>query len=235
MRSFFIILAIFIETAVYAIVAMLHMFLWRNDETFYAFTRSWARLTLRIAGIHVSAIGAENIRPGERYVYVSNHASLFDIPVIIASVPDNIRIMYKRQLARIPIFGWCVRMSPFIAIDRERSRDASDVLESIVATMSSGSSVLVFPEGTRSENGEVGAFRRGAFVLALRSGKPLVPLSLLGTATILPKNTRRVQGGKVFVRIGPPIHAPEFSTREQEKEMMANVRQIIVNNVNLPS
>lgn len=125
-------------------------------------------------------------------------------------------------------------MSPFIAIDRERSRDASDVLDTIVATMASGSSVLVFPEGTRSEDGEVGAFRRGAFVLALRSGKPLVPLSLLGTKTILPKNTKRVQGGEVEVRIDPPIHAPEVSTREQEKEMMSSVRQIIVNNVNLP-
>lgn len=233
MRSWLTIGIILVITALYAIAVMIHMLLWRDKDVFFVFTRSWSRVVLFIAGIHVAVKGAEDLVPAERYVYVANHASLFDIPVILANVPDNIRIMYKRELERIPLFGWCLRMSPFIAIDRERSRDASDVLDAIVATMSHGSSVLVFPEGTRTTDGSVAAFRRGAFVLAVRSGKPIVALSLAGTSSIMPKQSSRIQGGDVAVIVGQPIHLPHSISRDDEKELMVSVREIIVNNVDL--
>ncbi|MBK7033560.1 MAG: 1-acyl-sn-glycerol-3-phosphate acyltransferase [Ignavibacteria bacterium] len=177
MRTWLILAVIFVVTALYAVVAMMHMILFRNEEVFFAYSRSWSKLLLWFSNVHVTMEGASALRPGERHIYVSNHASLFDIPVILANVPDNVRIMYKRELRKIPIFGWCLRFSPYIAIDRERSREASDVLDSVVETLSTGSSVLVFPEGTRSEDGKVGVFRRGAFALAVRSGRTIVPLS----------------------------------------------------------
>ncbi|MBC8124832.1 MAG: 1-acyl-sn-glycerol-3-phosphate acyltransferase, partial [Candidatus Kapabacteria bacterium] len=77
---------------------MIHMFLWRNHDVFYAYTRSWARFVLKISRVKVTLLGAENIKSSERYVYIANHASLFDIPVLAACIPDNIRIMYKREL-----------------------------------------------------------------------------------------------------------------------------------------
>lgn len=231
MRTWLILAVIFVVTALYAVVAMMHMILFRNEEVFFAYSRSWSKLLLWFSNVHVTMEGASALRPGERHIYVSNHASLFDIPVILANVPDNVRIMYKRELRKIPIFGWCLRFSPYIAIDRERSREASDVLDSVVETLSTGSSVLVFPEGTRSEDGNVGVFRRGAFALAVRSGRTIVPLSLTGTAGILPKKTRHIQGGNVTLRIDAPIAVPQPATREIEKGLMAQVRQIIVNNV----
>jgi 1-acyl-sn-glycerol-3-phosphate acyltransferase len=223
----FILAVIFIVTAFYATAVIVHMVLWRNDDVFFVYARSWSRFLLRIAGITVRTEGANNLPPGMRAIYVANHASLFDIPVILAHVPDNVRIMYKRELERIPVFGWCLRRSPFIAIDRERSREAADVLETVVSTMRTGSSVLVFPEGTRSEDGHVQAFRRGAFTLAVRSGRPIVPLALIGTASILPKGTKRINGGVVTLRIGAPIEVPSEATRAEEKELMSTVRQII--------
>ncbi|MBK6291928.1 MAG: 1-acyl-sn-glycerol-3-phosphate acyltransferase [Ignavibacteria bacterium] len=231
MRTWLILAVIFVVTALYAVVAMMHMILFRNEEVFFAYSRSWSKLLLWFSNVHVTMEGASALRPGERHIYVSNHASLFDIPVILANVPDNVRIMYKRELRKIPIFGWCLRFSPYIAIDRERSREASDVLDSVVETLSTGSSVLVFPEGTRSEDGNVGVFRRGAFALAVRSGRTIVPLSLTGTAGILPKKTRHIQGGNVTLRIDAPIAVPQPATREIEKGLMAQVRQIIANNV----
>ncbi|MCX6140031.1 MAG: lysophospholipid acyltransferase family protein [Candidatus Kapabacteria bacterium] len=231
MKTWFILVVIFFVTAVYAVTVMIHMFLWKNYDLFFAYTRSWSRFVLKISGVRVTTQGAELLAPGERFVYVANHASLFDIPVILAHVPDNVRIMYKRELEKIPIFGWCVRMSPFIAIDRDRGRDASDVLQSTVETLRCGSSVLIFPEGTRSDDGHVGMFRRGAFTLAARSGRPIVALSLIGTASILPKKTRHIRGGNVILHIDAPVLVPAELSREEERDLMARVRQIIVNTV----
>jgi 1-acyl-sn-glycerol-3-phosphate acyltransferase len=231
MRTWLILAVIFVVTALYATVAMIHMILFRNDEVFFVYARSWSKLLLWFSNVHVTTEGASVLRPGERHIYVSNHASLFDIPVILANVPDNVRIMYKRELRNIPIFGWCLRFSPYIAIDRERSREASDVLDAVVDTLSTGSSVLVFPEGTRSEDGRVGVFRRGAIALAVRSGRTIVPLSLIGTSGILPKKTRHIQGGNVTLKIDVPITVPQPATREIEKGLVAKVRQIIANNV----
>ena len=230
-RTWFIIFVVFLVTAAYGTAVMIHMFLWKNHDVFYAYTRSWARFVLKISRVQVVTVGTDEIRPEERYVYIANHASLFDIPVLIAAVPDNFRIIYKRELQKIPIFGWCIRMSPFIAIDRERSRDAVDVLDTVSQTMRQGSSVLIFPEGTRSDSGIVGEFRRGAFSLAARSGRSIIPISIVGTRNTLPKKTRHIQGGLVTIHVGSPITVPEVTTREAERNLMEHVRQIISNTV----
>lgn len=235
MRMWFTLAAVFLVTAAYSIAVMLHMVLWRNEEVFYEYARSWSRLLLRMCGIRVTLIGRDELDPTARYIYVANHASLFDIPVILASVPDNVRIMYKRELERIPVFGWALKISPFIAIERERAREAADVLQKVVATMAAGSSVLVFPEGTRSVDGNVGTFRRGAFSLAVRSERQIVPLALKGTAAILPKKTRKINGGDVSVRIFPPVTVPTAPTRNDELRLLTDVRQIIASAVDSQS
>lgn len=188
-----------------------------------------------MCGINAHLDGRDLLDPTKRYVYVANHASLFDIPLILALVPDNVRIMYKRELERIPIFGWALKISPFIGIERERAREAADVLQKVVDTMASGSSVLVFPEGTRSEDGNVGVFRRGAFSLAVRSGRQIVPLALKGTGAILPKKSRRIHGGNVSLQIFAPVTVPTAPTRADELRLLTDVRQIIASAVDSQS
>lgn len=233
MRTWFTIGVIFIVTALYALVVMVHMFLWRNPDVFFLYARSWAKLLLRISRVHVTLSGTEHLDATKRYIFCSNHASLFDIPVIVANVPDNIRIMYKRELERIPIFGWCLRLSPLIAIDRQRSREASDTLNTVISSLATGPSVLVFPEGTRSSDGSVGEFRRGAFSIAVRSGRQIIPLALVGTSSILAKGARNLRGGVVELKIMPAIAAPVNPTRDVELDLMNGVRQIITEAVDL--
>ncbi|MBU3700129.1 MAG: 1-acyl-sn-glycerol-3-phosphate acyltransferase [Candidatus Kapabacteria bacterium] len=231
MRTWLIILALVVVTVVYAVAVTLHMLLWRNPDVYFAYARAWSRLVLRWSGVKVIVEGHEHLVPAERYVYASNHASMFDIPVILAFVPDNVRIMYKKELERVPFFGWSLAVSPFIAIDRSRTRQAAAVLDEVTSTLRQGSSVLVFPEGTRSADGRVQEFRRGAFSLAVKSERQIVPVALIGTASILPKGTRRLRGGTVHVRIFPPIDVPASATREEEKGLMVRVHDIIAHAV----
>lgn len=226
MRTWVLLPIIFAVTVVYAIAVMVHMLLFRDKAVFYRYARGWSRMLLRIAGVTVELRGEHNIDPTVRYVYVANHSSLFDIPVALASVPDNIRIMYKRELNKIPVFGWCLALSPFIPVDRADGRDAMAKLEATIASMRDGTSVLVFPEGTRSEEGKLGEFKRGAFVLAARSGKPLVPLAILGSAKILPARKLRLTKGTVAIIVGAPLHAAGIS-RADEMNMLGKVRSIL--------
>lgn len=235
MRSILVIIAIAVVTVVYATAVMIHMALFRDRDVFHTYARSWSRILLKLAGVRVELRGIGHLSVVERYIYVANHASLFDIPVLLAYVPDNIRIMYKRELGAIPIFGWCLRMSPFIPIDRRKSREAADALDAVVATMRDGASVVVFPEGTRSDDGRVGEFKRGAFTLAARSGKPLVPVALEGTAAIMPARGRRINPGTVIVHIERPVILPQPASRADEMQAMEQVRTMIAEHVTLQS
>ena len=226
MRKWFLVTLIFGITVVYALTVMAHMLLFRDKAVFYLYARSWSRLLLRVSGVKVDIRGTENLDVRTRYVYVANHNSLFDIPVVLACVPDNIRIMYKRELNKIPVFGWCLALSPFIALDRADGRDAMVKLDATIASMREGTSVLVFPEGTRSKNGMLGEFKRGAFVLAARSGKPLVPLAILGSAAILPARKTELNKGTVILMINAPVMLAG-SSRADEMKALNVVRTII--------
>jgi len=224
LRSLFALVGIAIVTLFYSIAVMAHMLLFRDRAVFFLYARSWSRILLVLAGIHVELQGGQHLDARQRYVYVANHASLFDIPVLLATVPDNIRIMYKRELGRIPVFGWGLRLSPFIAIDRERSRDAAAQLDATIASMGSGASVVVFPEGTRSADGTLGSFRRGAFALAARSGRPIVPVVLSGTASIMQARSFRLRPGPVMCTVLPPVDVAQPATRAIEVQTLNAVR-----------
>jgi 1-acyl-sn-glycerol-3-phosphate acyltransferase len=167
------------------------------------------------------------------YVYIANHSSLFDIPVVLATLPDNIRIMYKKELEKIPVFGLALKMSPFIAVVRERSREASGTLDAVVETMSKGSSVLVFPEGTRSDDGMPGPFRRGAIAIAVRSGTAIVPVVIEGTSRILPNGSSHLRSGKATLTIHEPVRVPGALDRVQEQALVHNLRSIFVEQLSL--
>lgn len=232
MRTLFVISAIVIITTCYAVTIIIHIFLFRDNSVFFFYTKSWGRILLRLSGVKLQVVGEHNIEPGKRYVYVANHSSLFDIPIVFAGIPDNVRIMYKRELERIPVFGWCLNMSPLISINRSRHRDAADVLASIVTSLSSGASVLLFPEGTRSIDGTVGTFRRGAVTIASDSQTPVIPVSIIGASRVLPARSKRIRGGVVKVIIGAPVQIDAEISRTDERDVTNKLRDIISANVN---
>ncbi|MBK9249986.1 MAG: 1-acyl-sn-glycerol-3-phosphate acyltransferase [Ignavibacteria bacterium] len=216
-------LAVGILTVYYSIIVIVKMLGKSDTSMYFKYSRAWSRRLLSVCGVTVKVSGAELLPKGESRVYVVNHASLFDIPVRLASLDDNIRIMYKKELEKIPIFGWNIKLSPFIAVQRESVSNAMESINTAIEAISHGESVIIFAEGTRSKDGNLQAFKRGAFYLAARSNKPIVPIILKGTHSILPKETLKFNEGEVQLVIKEPLRIASELSRAQEKELMQTV------------
>lgn len=199
----------------------------QKNYDFFTHFRSWAMHTLKICQVTLEVEGRELLKKDQSYVYVSNHASLMDIPVVVAGLNDKIRIIYKRELERIPFMGWLMARSPLIAINRADAKDAMASIEEAVNAVKSGESVVVFAEGTRSKDGTLGDFKRGAFVLAARAGKPIVPVTIIGSNVVLPNGSLRFKKGTVKLIIHEPIIPPNPLNRTDEKKLMQQVHTAV--------
>lgn len=198
----------------------------KNDRVFHALARGWARSTLKICGVKVHVRGLEKVDMKRNYVYVSNHASMFDIPAIIASIPDQIRIVFKKELHWIPIFGWGLKYGSYISIDRSRGPAAMKSLEEAVEKIRTGASVLLYAEGTRTLDGKLQTFKRGAFNLAVKAGVPVVPLTVNGSFTLLPKRSVVIHPGEVGLVLESPIEI-KGNGKETELRLMEEVHTAI--------
>lgn len=203
----------------------------RDFALFYKYGYFFAEAMLRLSGSTLEVQGYERLNENETYVFVANHTSLFDIPALWVAVGKRIRIriLYKRELESIPIFGWALRCSPFISIKRERPRDGMKRILEAAEAVRHGSSAVVFAEGTRSRTGKLQSFKRGAFTIAARSGKPIVPVSIIGSHTILPAGSLRLHPGVIRVVIGEPIQTSQYAVddRNAEKALMHRVHEAV--------
>ncbi len=202
----------------------------REGRLFHALARFWARAVLFVCGVRVHVTGLENLDRSRNYVYVSNHASMFDIPAIIAGIPDQIRIVYKKELEVIPFFGWGLKWGNYIGIDRGRGVKAMKSLEEAVLKIREGASVLLYAEGTRTMDGKLQPFKRGAFNLAVRAGVPVVPLTVNGSFRLLPKHSIQVRAGKVELVLERPIAVTGNDGKEAELQLMERVHRAIARN-----
>lgn len=202
----------------------------REGRLFHALARGWAHTTLHVCGVSVRVQGLEHLAPGRNYVYVSNHASMFDIPAIIAGIPDQIRIIYKKELERIPIFGWGLKWGSYIGIDRSRGPDAMKSLEEAARKIRDGASVLLYAEGTRTLDGKLQPFKRGAFNLAVKAGVPVIPLAVNGTFNILRKHSFAIRPGKAELILDRPIDIGDDRGKETEMRLMERVHTAIKRN-----
>ncbi len=171
-----------------------------------AVIRLWSRILVWVAGIRLKVEGLENIQKGQSYIVIGNHQSHMDIPVTVTALPLPIRIMSKKELFKIPVFGWGMRSVGILEIDRSNRKRAIETLsqaEGII--LKNRLSILAFPEGTRSKDGKIHAFKKGPFILAINTQLPVLPISISGTRKILPKGTLKLKGGKVLVKIHSPI------------------------------
>ncbi|HUN67055.1 MAG TPA: lysophospholipid acyltransferase family protein [Bacteroidota bacterium] len=208
----------------------------REKKYFRRFSRLHARGTLALAGLRLTVEGAEKLDPDQSYVYVANHASLFDIPVVLAGIPDDVRIIYKKELHYVPIFGWGLKLGgAFIAINRKSGTEARRSLDAAIEKIGQGASVLLFAEGTRSVDGMLQPFKRGPFNLALRAGVPVVPVTINGTHQIMQKGTFRLRPGPISIVIGTPIAADGDAGRESEMILRTRVREAIEQTYRNPS
>jgi 1-acyl-sn-glycerol-3-phosphate acyltransferase len=190
----------------------------------------WAKQLLAISFIKLKVIGVETINDDQNYIYISNHSSLFDILIALATIPSNIRFVAKKQIFRIPIFGWTMFMAGYISIDRSRSIKAMRSLEKAASKIRKGISVIMFADGTRSKDGSVQPFKRGAFLLAAKTKVTIIPVTINGAEKILPKSTLRLSGGRVEIIFGEQIPTLSIDTKNDEIELLEKVRNVIIKN-----
>ena len=199
----------------------------RTGRLYHYLARGWARIALFACGIQVKVKGLKKVDPDRHYVYVSNHASIFDIPVLIAGIPNQIRILYKKVLEVIPIIGWCLSWGSYIGIDRRGKTEAVKSLEQAAKKICEGASVLLYAEGTRTLDGKLQPFKRGAFNLAVKAGVPVVPLTINGTFNILRKHSISVRPGTAELILESPIDINGKGGKDAELKLLEQVHSAI--------
>lgn len=189
--------------------------------------RAWARLLMRGILCRVRLKGGENLEPEQSYVFAGNHASALDIPALQSVMPKNFRWMAKKELFSIPLFGPALKAVGNIPVDRSDSRQAMRGLILAAQRVRDGASVVIFPEGTRSEDGQLLPFKSGGFLLAIKSGRPVVPFYLHGTRQAMANDRFLLDPGPIEVILGAPIPVEGRQPAERE-ELSALVRQRIL-------
>ncbi len=177
--------------------------------------RTWGTLLVKAAGIDLRVENVERIDRHQRYILVANHYSYLDIPCIVAAVPQPIRFMAKVSLFKIPIFGWALDRAGFIPIDRKNRRTAVKSFDLAADRIRKGNTIVIFPEEGRTRTRELLPFQRGAFLLALKSEKTIVPIAIDSTFDVFPVGAKRIRPGVVTVRIGTPIVTAGRSLRDK--------------------
>jgi 1-acyl-sn-glycerol-3-phosphate acyltransferase len=189
--------------------------------------RLWSRWILWASGTRVRIHGFQNVHEERPQIIASNHQSWYDVFAIAANLPGAFKFVAKKELGRIPFFGWGWRAAGHISIDRSNTQAAIRSLEKAEEAMRrQHAKVVIFPEGTRSPSGDLLPFKKGAFMLALHSGVEIVPAGVSGGRTILRKGDWRIHKGEITLRFGEPIPSAQYNvdTRDQ---LVTRVRAVV--------
>lgn len=229
---FFLIPAISLYTIVLGAGSIVSSLFDRRGYFAHGCARAWSRLILKTTGVRVTVEGLDLLMPGTTYVFVSNHQSIYDIPVIFASLPYQLRIIAKASLARFPVLGWHLWRGGHLFVDR-KNPDRSGILKRWRALVSAGLSLIIFAEGTRSWTGRVARFKAGSFLLAIEAGLPLVPLAVIGTRRVMPKGRLRTEPAVVALVVHQPIQPPvlDAPTIEDARRLATRVHEIVAGTV----
>lgn len=222
------------------IIVLLSLIFDRSGNSIHSIGGLWSRILLFLSGAAVDIKGAEHLLKDKPQILASNHQGAFDILALQAFIPIQFRWVAKMSLFKIPLVGWSMSLAGYIGIERTRAGSAYKSIEEAAEKIKNGTSVLIFPEGTRSRSGELLPFKRGSFLLAVKSGVPVIPISIKGTRDIMKKGSILIKPGLIKVVIGEPIQIisphPEDASPlpksgegriDDEKVLMDKVRQAI--------
>jgi len=225
---FYLIPAISIYTIVLGAASIVSSLFDRRGYFAHDCARAWSWLILKTTGVRVRVEGLDRITPGTTYIFVSNHQSIYDIPVIFASLPYQLRIIAKASLARFPVLGWHLRRGGHLFVDR-RHPDRAGILARWRALVSEGLSLIIFAEGTRSWDGHTAPFKAGSFLLAIEAGLPIVPLAVIGTRQVMPKGRLQTEPADVELIVHAPIQPPviEKPTVHDAKALADRVHAVV--------
>lgn len=209
-RSVFVTVSIAIVAIVVGLPLLLYVSITGDIDPLYRAGLRSVVWIARVAGLRTRVEGLENIPP-RTCLFAANHTSNADPPAIVGAIPRRIAILAKKSLFAIPIVGTAFRLAKFVPVDRGNAERAAASIEAAAEKMKQGVSFLIYPEGTRSPDGRLLPFRRGAFVLAIKAGVPVVPVACSGAHRIVPKNSYHITPGEVVVRFCPAVDAAEYS------------------------
>ncbi len=200
-----------------------------SENRIHKIATLWAKILLLISNTKVEVIGKENVRRSKPQIFMANHQSDFDILIVLGHIPGQFRWIAKKELFSIPIFGAAMKTAGYIEIDRDNHEKAMQSLDEAALRIREGKSVMSFPEGTRSRDGEIKAFKQGIFHLAIKSGVPIIPVSIIGSGQIMPKRSLKITPGRVKIVIGKPVDVRSY-TIETRHELIDKVRKVIIAN-----
>ena len=216
-----------LTTTLTALITIL-FFPWKNAYWLNRVQAYWARLYCWCWAIPVSVSGEEHIRKGQSYVFVANHQSAWDVFLVYGWLPVIFKWMLKKELRRIPVIGTACVACGHIFVDRRHLKAAAASLKAVEKELHDGISTVIFPEGTRTEDGSVGRFKRGAFQIAMDLKLPVIPLSISGCFEVYPKHRHLISSHPIHLHIGEEIDLSQFDTTE---EAMNYVREKMIEHV----
>ena len=225
---FYLIPAVTLYTITCGIVSLASTIVDRRGRVAHGCARLWAWLILRTTGVRVERTGAEPPRPAESCIFVANHASIYDIPILFTALPQSLRIIAKAALGYVPFIGWHLRLAGHVLVDRDNP--GASVFKRMQRMTRHGASLIVFPEGSRSADGRVGRFKGGIFLLAIETGLAVVPVSVINSRAVMPKGRLMVCPARVRVVVHEPIPTAGL-VREDARRLAEQTRGVVASAV----
>lgn len=228
-RSIFVVtMAVIVTAFLSGVVVILSLFP-SSGMMSRRIARFWAKILLCLSRIKVEVIGRENVTTERPQIFMANHQGDFDILIFLAHIPVDFLWTAKKELFHVPVFGRAMRKAGCVEIDRQDREKAMKGLEVAAEKINKGISIATFPEGTRSRDGKILPFKQGMFHIAIQTGVPIVPITIIGSDKIMPKGSLKVSRGEIIMVIDKPVEAGDY-TIESRAALIEKVREIIVAN-----
>lgn len=208
---FSLILTLFTSIATLFWTLVLH----RDSTSVQGFAAWWARSICAASGVAVTVTGTEKLDFNKPYIFAANHQSQFDIFALQGFLGVDFRWLAKKELFQVPIWGPAMRRAGYISIDRSRGKQALKSIGEAAQKIAAGTSVVIFPEGTRTRDGKMQDFKAGAMVLAIKSGVDIVPVAIKGSYEILPKGKLLIKPGNISIQVGAPIATRNYTSKDK--------------------
>lgn len=214
-RTGLALLSLIIFTPLGALIGFPWTWISGSADLLYAIAMRIARTGLRIAGVRIEVEALDEIDPAQTYIFMCNHVSNLDPPILIPALPRRTSVLVKKELFHVPILGRAMLMGDLVPVNRRNREAAVNSMRDAEAVMAKGLNMTVFPEGTRSRDGRLLPFKKGPFYLAMDSGVPVVPVTILGSESLMPKGSALIHSGIVRLVFHRPIFPKQFSDNDQ--------------------